>query len=868
MKETPMIRQYREIKEKNQDKILLFRVGDFYEMFYEDAGIGARELEITLTSRETGKDHHVPLAGFPCHALENYLARFIEKSYKVAICEQVEDPKLVRGLVRREIVRVITPGTVTEAALLEEKANNYLVAIQVGRGGFGLVSVDVSTGDFFVTEIKGGRSAAALRDELCRLQPAEMLTSEPAAAGSPLADAIGRLGRCPTVNCEVNLFRPKTAHKALLAQFGVSGLEGLGLDILPLAALAAGAAIQYLLANQKTSLSHLRRPRVMVANAFMALDAATRRNLELTRTMRDGDRTGSLLWVLDRTRTAMGGRTLKRWLEQPLLDEQAINHRLDAVEELSGNNPLLMDLAEILGGVYDLERLMARINYGNANARDLLALKNTLQLLGPLGQVLKEKAGPVLRQVAGELPDLAGLVVFLESAIAPDPPLSLKEGGLLADGFHREVDRLRHARAYGREDIAALELRERERTGIKSLKIAYNRVFGYYIEVTRPNVHLVPDYFQRKQTLANAERYLTPELQEYEGTVLGAEEKVCALEFEIFLEIRAKTAGYTASIQEAADVLARVDVFASLARVARENRYVRPLVYKGDEIEIREGRHPVVERVLSSERLFVGNDTLLDGKERRILVVTGPNMAGKSTYMRQTALIVLLSQIGSFVPAQNARIGLVDRIFTRIGAADDLVGGHSTFMMEMSEVAGILQQATARSLVLLDEVGRGTSTFDGLCIARAVVEYIYYRLKARTLFATHYHELTGLALELPGVFNLATAVKEKGEDIIFLHKVIPGSVDRSYGIQVARLAGLPSQVIERAKSLLATLESAGAQAVREAAPARENSQLQLFVPGPEVQAALADLKQADLMTTTPLEAMQLLYALQQALKKE
>ncbi len=861
-----MIRQYREIKEKNRDKILLFRVGDFYEMFYEDARVGARELEITLTSRETGKGHFVPLAGFPCHALETYLARLISKGYKVAICEQVEDPRLVKGLVRREIVRIITPGTVTEAALLEEKANNYLVSIYAARQGFGLAGVDASTGDFFVLEARGARAASTLRDELCRLQPAEIITSEEAAAGTPLFDAISNLGRQPAVERQDILFRPKSALRALADQFGGSSVPGL--EALPLAAVAAGAAVLYLAANQKSSPNHLKLPRVIAADGFMALDAATRRNLELTRASRDGGKTGSLLWVLDKTRTAMGGRTLKRWLEQPLLDLAAINRRLDAVEELAGNMPLLSELHEILGGVYDLERLMARVDYGTANARDLLALKNSLQLLPRFSRVLQEEGGPVLKEAAATLPDLTGLTAFLEAALNPDPPLSLKEGGLLADGFNGDVDRLRRARRRGRDDIAALEQRERERTGIKSLKVGYNKVFGYYIEVTKPNVHLVPADYQRKQTLAGAERYLTPELKEYEDLVLGAEEKVCALEYEIFLEIRARVAGYTPLVQEAASVLSEVDAFASLAQVARENRYVRPIVHSGDEIEICEGRHPVVEKVMPAGRLFVANDTRLDGKEHRILVVTGPNMAGKSTYMRQTALIVLLAQAGSFVPAKSARIGLVDRIFTRIGAADDLVGGRSTFMMEMSEVAGILQHATARSLVLLDEVGRGTSTFDGLCIARAVVEYIYHRLKARTLFATHYHELTGLALEMPGVFNLATAVKEKGEDIIFLHKVIPGSADRSYGIQVARLAGLPALVIERAKALLLSLEAAGAPVIREAAPAQEGCQLQLFVPGPEMQAALENLKQADLMTTTPLEAIQLLYALQQALKKE
>ncbi|MBS4023468.1 MAG: DNA mismatch repair protein MutS [Dethiobacter sp.] len=866
-RETPMIRQYREIKDQNRDKILFFRVGDFYEMFYEDAKIGARELEITLTSRETGKDHHVPLAGFPYHALDSYLGRLIERGYKVAICDQVEDPKLAKGLVKREIVRVITPGTVIESALLDEKTNNYLVAVYGSHGSFGLATVDVSTGDFFLADIRGKRAGQMLSDELFRLCPAEIIVNESAAAGSALADALSRLPERVSVNPmgEKN-FAAAKAKAVTLAQFGVQSLESLGCAGMPAAVAAAGAALCYLQENQQSSLSHLRRPTIYAAQGFMALDSATRRNLELTRTIRGESKQGSLLWVLDKTRTAMGGRLLRRWLEQPLLNMDAVNRRLDAVEELAGTVQLLEDLNSLLERAYDLERLMGRINCGSANARDLVALRGTLDVLPAVRHMLEAGGGEQLKSLAGRLPQLESLASFLKAAIVDEPPLGIKEGGVINAGFHPEVDRLRRDCGDGREYILGLEQRERERTGIKSLKVGYNRVFGYYIEITRANDHLAPDDYLRKQTLANAERYLTPELKEYEALVLGAEEKICALEYDIFLEVRGKAAAYTHAIQEAADVIANIDVFASLARVARDNRYIRPLVDDSDVIEIRDGRHPVVEKVLK-EQLFVANDTNLDGSKRRILIITGPNMAGKSTYMRQVALIVLLAQIGSFVPAKKARIGLVDRIFTRIGAADDLVGGQSTFMLEMSEVANILHGATSRSLVLLDEVGRGTSTFDGISIARSVVEYLQRRVKARTLFATHYHELTSLADELDGVINLATAVKERGEDILFLHKVVAGSVDRSYGIQVARLAGLPPQVIDRARELLAVLECTQAGVMAETAAAAEPGQLQLFVPDPELASVLDVLENTDIMTTTPLEAMQFLYRLQQALKK-
>ncbi|MBT9172599.1 MAG: DNA mismatch repair protein MutS [Syntrophomonadaceae bacterium] len=857
--ETPLIRQYREIKAQNEDKLLLFRVGDFYEMFYEDARRGARELEITLTSRETGKGNHVPLAGFPFHALDNYLGRLVDRGYKVAICEQVEDAKLAKGLVRREIVRVVTPGTLTETSLLDEKRNNYLAAVFAARGGYGLAAVDVSTGEFVCCELRGRQAARLLSDELCRLQPAELVVNAVALADPGCRDAFARLGReVPVGTVTGREYSFRYAEITLREHFGVNCRQISGL-----AAAAAGAAVRYLRENQPGGLKHLQTPGEYSPEGFMILDPATRRNLELTRTIREENKAGSLLSVLDRTRTGAGARLLKRWLEQPLLDSVAINRRLDAVEELTGNLLFLEELAEQLDKTSDLERLISRVNCENANARDLVAMRCTLLLLPGFTNRLTLAGTATLRELAGRLPDLSSLAEYLMEALRDDPPLALKEGGLLRDGFHPEVDRLRQARRGGQEYLLGVEQRERERTGIKSLKVSYNRVFGYYMEISRANLHLVPEDYHRKQTLANAERYITPELKEYEALILGAEEKITALEYEAFLAIRERVAEFTVSIQEAAAVLAELDAYQSLARVARDNRYVRPELDDTVKIEITDGRHPVLEKLLP-DQLFVPNDLFLDGVEHRVLLITGPNMAGKSTYMRAAALVVILAQLGSFVPARKARIGLVDRIFTRIGAADDLVGGQSTFMVEMSEVAGILNRATSRSLVLLDEVGRGTGTVDGISIARAVVEYLYYKVKARTLFATHYHELTALAAEFPAIRNLATAVKEKGEEIVFLHKVVPGSVDKSYGLQVARLAGLPPQVLERARDILAQLETDGG---RRTADSAEEGQLRLFVPDRELSAALDELELADLMTTTPLEAMQLMYRLQQAMKR-
>ncbi len=862
-KETPMIRQYREIKAKNQDKILLFRVGDFYELFFDDAIIGARELEITLTARDKG----VPLAGFPYHALNSYLGRLIERGYKVAICEQVEDPKLAKGIVKREVVQVITPGTVTDASLLDEKSNNYLAAVYLGRGGTGIAAVDISTGEFRLAEARGQQAVKFLHDELARLRPAEILVNTGSQSHEALQNALLRLGKRTVLNPRSDKnFAFKYAQAALLEQFKVASLESLGCAEVKYAVAAAGAAVSYLQETQQKNLAHLQTPVIYDPHGFMVLDAATRRNLELVRTIREDQKIGSLLWVLDKTQTALGARLLKRWLEQPLLDTEAIENRLNTVAEFVHNFALNEEISEILKHVYDLERLLSRVHCESATARDLVALRSTLQVIPGLLQALQE-GGPCLQALAASIPELTNLSDILAAALVDEPPLSVKEGGILRDGFHAELDKLRHAIRNGRTEILAMEQRERERTGIKSLKIGYNKVFGYYIEVTRVNTHLVPADYTRKQTLANAERYITPELKEYEETVLGAEEKISVLEYELFVELRSQVARYTRQIQKTAAVLAELDVYQSLARVARENRYVRPQITAPGSIEIRDGRHPVVEKVMQ-DKLFVPNDTVLDRGDRQILLITGPNMAGKSTYMRQTALIVLMAQIGSFVPARQAKIGIVDRIFTRIGAADDLVGGQSTFMVEMSEVANILNSATENSLVILEEVGRGTSTFDGISIARAVVEYLSTELKALTLFATHYHELTDLTAVYPNIKNLATVVKERGDDIVFLHKVVPGSVDHSYGLQVARLAGLPEKLLHRARQVLQTLEDPQAARRETAAAVAETAtQLSLFEPDPVLEQALNKLLEADLMTTSPIEALQLLHNLQQALKK-
>ncbi|MDN5293926.1 MAG: mismatch repair protein MutS [Eubacteriales bacterium] len=877
---TPMIRQYLEIKNQYRDCILFFRLGDFYEMFFEDAETAARELEIALTARDGGGGKRVPMCGVPYHAAEGYIARLLEKGYRIAICEQMEDPAQAKGIVRREVTRVITPGTVLEASLLDEKQKNYLAGLVIGHKGIGLAAAEVSTGEFLVAALKGDTALDMAVDELVRLNPAELLLGAPDEEEARFRRRIERTGwRIPALHRR-QVAGPAAAAQVVVEAFNLTSPAALDLEGEEEALAAVAAVLEFIKETRKEIPAHLNPPRRYHPGSYMLLDAATRRNLELTRTMREGKSRGSLLWVLDRTSTAMGGRMLKSWVEQPLTDVNALNERLDAVEELVRDSFLREQLTLELKRVHDLERLVGRVACGNAGPRDLLALRQSLAVLPAIKELLGGARAKGLQEVAAAIEPLPELREKLEAALHDDPPVTLKEGGIIKDGWHPEVDRLRRAARDGKQWILELEARERERTGIKSLKVGYNRVFGYYIEVTKANTALVPPDYQRKQTLANAERYITPELKEMENTILGAQERVCQLEYELFLQLREEVAARREQIQQTARALARLDALCSLARAAVENGYTRPVVSNDDAIKIYNGRHPVVEKMLPPGT-FVPNDVILDNHEQRLLIITGPNMGGKSTYIRMAALIVLMAQIGSFVPADRAEIGIVDRIFTRVGAADDLATGQSTFMVEMNEVANILRNATSRSLVILDEVGRGTSTYDGLSIAWAVTEYIYdpRRIGAKTLFATHYHELTELAEMLPAVKNYRVAVQEEGEDVVFLRKIQPGGADKSYGIQVARLAGLPVEVLNRAREILKSLErqeDAGKR-VRESILSfsaggddlAAGKQLQLF---PEYVAEphplLEEIKKLNIATITPLEALNILNDLQQRLLAE
>ncbi|BDG60000.1 DNA mismatch repair protein MutS [Caldinitratiruptor microaerophilus] len=867
---TPMFAQYREFKQQYPDALLLFRLGDFYELFFEDAEVAARELDLVLTGRDGGKAlGRVPMCGVPYHSADAYIARLIERGHKVAICEQMEDPRQAKGLVRREVIRVVTPGTLVEPRSLEEKESHFLAAVCQGRTGFGLAYADLSTGEFAACELSGAHGLRQLVEELGRIEPREVLL-EPGLERAPgITAPLERMGAALTPYGS-GAFRHEAAYRLLCRHFGTHSLRGFGAEDKELAVRAAGAVLQYLEETQKTTLGHITALNVYYPGSYLVLDPATRRNLELTRALRDGGRRGTLLEVLDRTVTAMGGRLLRAWLEQPLLDLAAIRARHEAVGELVQAPLLRGELRSLLGDMRDVERLAGRVAYGSAGPRDLVALGRSLAVLPSLRVLLEEAGSPRLVELRERLDLLDDVRDLLGRAIADDPPVSPTEGGVIRDGFDEEVDRLRAAARDGKSWIAALEARERERTGIKSLKVGYNKVFGYYIEVTRANLAAVPDDYQRRQTLAGAERFVTPDLKAMEEQVLGAEERLAAREYELFAEVRRQVAAQVGRIQASARAVAEIDVLAALAEVAAVYGYTRPVVDHGEVIEIQGGRHPVLERVLPEGR-FVPNDCLLDTGENRLLLITGPNMGGKSTYMRQVALITLMAQMGSFVPAQAARIGLVDRIFTRVGASDDLATGQSTFMVEMSEVAAILHAATRRSLIVLDEIGRGTATFDGLSIAWAVAEYVAdpTRIGARTLFATHYHELCELEGLLPGVKNYSVAVREKGDEITFLYQIVRGGADRSYGIQVARLAGLPRAVVDRAREILATLEQQEGQrrARREAAAARARQPVQLSFfesrPHPVVEELLA----LNVMALTPLEALNLLHSLQEKAKE-
>jgi DNA mismatch repair protein MutS len=863
---TPLWKQYWEIKKQYPDVILMFHLGDFYEMFGEDAEVAAKALQITLTSREYAGGERIPMCGVPQHSHERYVARLIAAGHRVAICEQVEDPKFAKGLVKRKVTRVVTPGTVLEDSMLEAKANNYLAAVVPSQeeyegASFGLALCDVSTGEFAVTEIGGPDAARRLSDELDRLGPRELLLPENLVERWNGWLTQGRPWTLTPLKTEQ--FPRKTARQTLLDHFGVHTLRGFGCEELELAIEAARAVLAYLGQRHIEAAQHIRSITTYSASEFMCLDPTARRNLELTQSMWEGGRSRSLLSVLDSTCTAMGGRLLRKWLEQPLMDPIRINERLDAVEELTDSALLRGDLRERLAQVSDLERLASRCATGTANPRDLAALRASLQRIPDLQDLVRSCSSVYLSELAERLEPMDELAQRLETALVDEPPASVRDGGLIRAGYSPQLDELRQASGEGKEWIANLEATERERTGIKSLKVGYNNIFNYYIEVTKPNVHLVPPDYIRKQTTANAERYYTAALKERESIILGAEEKIQAMEERLFTELRDRVGREAGQILTVAAATAEVDVLVSFAETSVRNDYVRPRIDAGVTMEIRNGRHPVVEK-LGSEP-FVPNDVVLDTGDNRLLVITGPNMSGKSTYLRQVALIVLMAQAGCFVPAGQAIIGVADRIFTRVGAHDDLASGQSTFMVEMTETANILNNVSERSLVILDEIGRGTSTYDGLSIAWAVAEYLQ-QVGARTLFATHYHHLNDLAERLPGVRNYRAAVKEDGHHIIWLRKIVPGGTDRSYGIQVARLAGLPEGVITRAREVLADLE-AGSNGVNSGLPSPsaqvgETRKVQLALFEGEEHPVVDQLRKLDLTTMTPIEALTVLYQLQ------
>ncbi|MBX5482380.1 MAG: DNA mismatch repair protein MutS [Myxococcaceae bacterium] len=869
---TPMMRQYAEVKAQVPDAVLFFRLGDFYEMFYEDAVRASEILQITLTSRAKGADR-VPMCGVPYHSARRYIARLIDAGLRVAICEQVEEAGAAPGIVRREVIRVITPGMVLDDEVLEPRANNFLGAVAFGQDRMGAALLDASTGDFFALEVEG---LDALAEELGRAQVRELLVSE--GASDELQALLSRLGTRPAIApLDAAAFEPARAQALLKAHFQVASLEAFGLQDAPLAQAAAGAALRYVRDTQKTDATHIDRLSRLERGRHLILDEATCANLEILRTLRDGGRKGSLVGTLDRTATGMGARKLARWLTAPLRSLPEIEARLDAVEELASKGVVREELSAALREIADLERVCGRLSLGAGNARDLRALATSLAQLPRLAEVLEGLSSSLLQSLCTPLRALPELTDTLGRAIVDDPPVTLKEGGIIRPGFNAELDEYVALSTSGRDVLLQIETRERERTGIASLKVRYNKVFGYYIEVTKPNLHLVPSDYIRKQTTVGAERFVTPELKEYEEKVLTAEEKRTALEYRIFEELRAQVVAAAPALRAAAEAVSTCDVLLSFARVAAEHGYVRPVVDDSDVLEIVEGRHPVVERMLGHAE-FVPNDVRLDRKDAQILVITGPNMAGKSTVMRQVALIVLMAQAGSFVPARRARVGLCDRVFTRVGAADNLSRGQSTFMVEMTETSHILHHATRRSLVILDEIGRGTSTFDGLSIAWAVAEHLHDRIGARTLFATHYHELTDLAREKPRVKNCQVAVKEVGGKVVFLRKLVPGGASRSYGIEVAKLAGLPVEVVARAREILANLESGELdesgkpRLVRRASYRVDSAQLGIFVhqpPPPSLSegeaAVLKTLRELSVETTTPLGALTLLAQLKERL---
>ncbi|MCI8809374.1 MAG: DNA mismatch repair protein MutS [Oscillibacter sp.] len=859
---TPMMKQYLEIKKQNPDSILFFRLGDFYEMFNDDARLASKELDLTLTSRDKGKHakleaERMPMCGVPYHSSDAYIARLIAKGYKVAICEQMEDPSKAKGLVKRDIIRVVTPGTVTDAACLDDKASNFICGIYLDSQAAGAAFCDVTTGKTHLTSFAGKDRLEHTINELGRFSPAEAVLNDGAASEDTLTAALRDKFHCRVENGGERRFLLREAERNIRKQYGDNACERVPA---PAAIMALGGLLHYLYETQKTDLSHINDLDYYEQGRFMELDLTARRNLELTETLRNKEKKGSLLWVLDRTQTPMGARRLRSWLERPLLNAADICRRNAAVAALVSDSINREELTASMSGLGDMERLIGRIVYGSAGGRDLVSLRSAIEKLPAVKTFAAAASDRRLSELAGELDALNDIGTRIAAAICDQPPFSVREGGIIRDGFHEEVDRLRHILNGGKDIITEMEAKEKERTGIRTLKIRYNKVFGYYIEVSNSFKDQVPEDYVRKQTLSNGERYITQELKDLEHTILTASERVVALEYELFTQLRLDIAAQSARVQKSADAVAEIDALASLASVAVRNNYCRPEVDESGVIDIRDGRHPVVEQVLK-DTLFVPNDTFMGEKEGRTAIITGPNMAGKSTYMRQVALIVLMAQMGSFVPASHAHIGVVDRIFTRVGASDDLSAGQSTFMVEMTEVADILRCATKNSLLILDEIGRGTSTYDGMSIARAVLEHCAEKKRAKTLFATHYHELTELENVLPGTVNCNIAVKTRGEDIIFLRKILPGGADRSYGIEVAKLAGLPDGVLQRARKILQELEADSGPRVL---PRQEPDQVSLTAIGEG--EVLDALRRCQPDALTPIEAMSLLYELKQKLK--
>lgn len=855
---SPMMQHYLDTKEKYKDCILFYRLGDFYEMFFDDAVKVSKELELTLTGKECGQEERAPMCGIPYHAADTYIARLISKGYKVAICEQLEDPKTAKGIVKRDVIRVVTPGTVIEANLLDDKKNNYIMSIYKNGIYFGVTVCDVTTGDFRTTEIKETNNFAMLLDEISKYSPAELVVNPMMYDCSEEISKIRERFDIYITRLDENQFTDN--YEALTVKYKIVDDDDNEIEDITeymLSVAATNALRVYLLDTQKTSLDHINKLIIYKTTKYMALDINARRNLEITEKLRDKSKKGTLLWVLDKSSTAMGGRLIRRWLNNPLLDAKQINKRLDAVEELKDNIILRGDLSDLLKKVYDIERLAGKISYGSANGRDLISLKNSAKQLPEIKKVLANAKSGLLSELYSELDVLKDVYDLINKTIVEEPPIAIKEGGLIKKGYDKEIDQLKEATTNGKNWIVKLEVEEREKTGIKGLKVGFNKVFGYYIEVTKSNISLVPDRYIRKQTLTNGERYITEELKNLENQILGAEEKVVNLEYNVFVEVRSKIEAQIERLQKSAGVVAMLDGLCSFATVAEDMNYVRPQVDNSGVIDIKDGRHPVIEKILPSGS-FVQNDTYLDKNENRLSIITGPNMAGKSTYMRQVALITLMAQVGSFVPASYARIGIVDKIFTRVGASDDLSMGQSTFMVEMMEVAQILKEATSNSLVILDEIGRGTSTYDGLSIAWAVAEYISDTEKcgAKTLFATHYHELTDLENKLDGVKNYSIAVKEKGEDIIFLRKIVKGGTDESYGVHVAKLAGVPQVVTKRANEILKSIEKKNVLNNKKLEKQDKNiADGQLTMYNYKLAELAHELDKVDVNELTPIEAL-------------